>query len=38
MIPHPSNPSDWALAIVLLVIIFYTGGILVKRVFWDNRE
>ena len=30
--------ADVVLAVVMIVVIAYAGGILFKRVFWDNRS
>jgi hypothetical protein len=35
---HPYSPSDLALCAILLAIVGFAGGILVKRMFWDNRK
>jgi hypothetical protein len=33
-----SSPGDIALALIIVVIVAYAGGILFKRIFWDNRS
>jgi hypothetical protein len=33
-----ASPGDIALAAIMIVVITYTGGILFKRIFWDNRS
>lgn len=33
-----TSPGDLALAAILIAIVAYTGGILVKRIFSDNRQ
>jgi hypothetical protein len=35
---HLTSPGDVALAVIIIAITAYTGGILFKRVFWDNRS
>jgi hypothetical protein len=37
MVRHAS-PGDLALAAILLAIIAYTCGLLIKRISWDNRK
>ena len=32
------SPGDVALALIMIVITAYVGGILFKRIFWDNRS
>ncbi len=35
---HLTSPGDVALAVIIIVIVAYTGGILFKRIYWDNRS
>ena len=35
---HLASPGDVALALIMFVSIAYAGGILFKRIFWDNRS
>jgi hypothetical protein len=35
---HLASPGDVALALIMIVIVAYAGGILFKRIFWDNRS
>jgi type IV secretory pathway VirB2 component (pilin) len=35
---HLTSPGDVALAIIVIVIITYAGGMLFGRIFWNNRS